>query len=76
MPTNYNKTLYTARNTGTPGNFTRANPTAGIYKNPNTGVSPYDISKRGQTMYAPETFTTDRDMAALNAILLTIYEAL
>lgn len=57
-------------------NFTRANPLADIYKNPATGKSPYDIKKNGTSMYAPETFTTDRDMAALNAILLTIYEAL
>ena len=49
-------------------NFTRANPLADIYKNPVTGKSPYDIKKNGTSMYAPETFTTDRDMAALNAM--------
>lgn len=57
--------LRQAKATGTPGNFARANTTADIYKQ--NGNSVYQKDYRGQTMYAPETFQTDRDAAALAA---------
>lgn len=57
--------LAAARKIGTPGNYTRANPQAGIYTQ--NGATPYQTQNRGQTAYAPETFTTDRDRAALEA---------